>query len=163
MSEPIYLGKFQHTLDGQCRVSIPSEWREADDGPVNYVLFKGRGEALMLFPSDTFLEFVGRVRGGAFASDELQELLSWVGERTRRCQCDKQGRVKLDRAMLDDCGIGEKLELVGAVTHMALRAPQASGVEAGRDDKFFAMMRGFAGSDGADAARVLASALGLKK
>ncbi|MEA4863690.1 MAG: hypothetical protein AB7F40_12270 [Victivallaceae bacterium] len=163
MSELIYLGKFQHVLDGQSRVSIPSEWREAEDGPANYVLFRGRGDALIMFPSETFLEFVGRVRGGAFASDELQELLAWVGERTRRCQCDKQGRVKLDRTMLDDCGIGDKLELVGAVTHMLLRAPQVSEPEVGRDEKFFARMREFAGTDGADAVKVLASALGLKK
>jgi len=123
MSE-IYLGKFEHALDSQNRVSIPSDWRGTSAVETAFVLFQGYANSLLLFPMEVFSQFVDKVRGGSFASYELQELLTWVGERTRKCVCDKQGRIKLDRAMLNAGGVGAQLELVGAVTHIRLRAPQ---------------------------------------
>jgi len=156
MEEQTFLGKFGHALDAQNRVAIPSEWRGSGADPPVFVLFHGRHDRLMLFPESVFNHFVERVRGGSFASDELQELLAWVGEKTRRCPCDKQGRVKLDRDLLTRCGIADQLELVGAVTHILLRAPRPDGSgDASRDEKFFDKMRAFADDNGVDFIRAL--------
>ena len=54
----VFLEKFEHTLDAQCRVSLPSEWRSRD-GETELVLIPTRGAALLLLPMATFMEFVG--------------------------------------------------------------------------------------------------------
>ncbi len=158
----IYLGRFEHSLDSQGRVAIPSEWREPVAESTGFVLFHGRGDTLLLFPVSVFMQFVEKVRGGAFASVELQELLSWVGERTRRCQCDKQGRVKLDKAMLDSCGIANQLEMVGAVTHIKLRVPAKKEDSGSRDEEFFARLQEFADNGSSDFLKLLSGAIGGK-
>lgn len=158
----LYLGKFEHSLDSQGRVAIPSEWREPVAESTGFVLFHGRGETLLLFPVSVFMQFVDKVRGGAFASAELQDLLSWVGERTRKCQCDKQGRVKLDKAMLEACGISNQLEMVGAVTHIKLRVPEKQENPGSRDDEYFARLQKFADNDNSDFLKLLSGAIGGK-
>ncbi|MDD4817079.1 MAG: hypothetical protein PHI85_03815 [Victivallaceae bacterium] len=160
MGDNFYLGRYEHSLDAQYRVAIPSEWRDGD--ACAFILFKGHDRTLTLFPVEVFMEFVNRVRGGSFASFEIQELLAWVGERTRRCQCDKQGRVKLDKDMLDACGIGSQLELVGAVTHILMRAPRMPGDSEVRDNAFFAKLKEFSGDGGSDFLRGLLASVDKK-
>ncbi len=160
MGESFYLGRYEHALDAQFRVAIPSEWRGGD--ACAFILFKGHDRTLTLFPVEVFMQFVDRVRGGSFASFEIQELLAWVGERTRKCQCDKQGRVKLDKEMLDACGIGSQLELVGAITHILIRAPRTAEESLTRDDAFFAKLKEFSGDSGSDFLRGLLGSVDKK-
>lgn len=162
MSE-IYLGKYEHSLDSQGRVSIPSDWRSASSGETGFVLFNGHGNSLLLFPMAVFSQFVDKVRGGSFASYELQELLCWVGERTRKCICDKQGRVKLDKAMLDACGVDSHLELIGAVTHIRLRSTQSEGDESPvKTQSFFNKLQELSKDSGSEFLRMLADNCGEK-
>lgn len=118
----LFLGEFEHTLDPQCRVSLPSEWRDKD-GDTNLVLIPARDAALLLLPVETFLEFVERARKYAIANAKLQAAFAYLGSRARQCRCDKQGRIALDRKMLDDIGVKGQLKLIGAVTHIRLCAP----------------------------------------
>ena len=119
----LFLGEFEHTLDPQCRVSLPSEWRDKD-GDTNLVLIPGRDAALLLLPLATFLEFVERARKYAIANAKLQSAFAYLGSRARQCRCDKQGRIALDRKMLDEIGVKGQLKLIGAVTHIRLCAPE---------------------------------------
>ena len=120
----LFLGEFEHTLDPQCRVSLPSDWRNRD-GDTNLVLIPARGAALLLLPVDTFLEFVERARKYAIANAKLQAAFAYLGSRARQCRCDKQGRIALDRKMLDEIGVKGQLKLIGAVTHIRLCAPES--------------------------------------
>jgi len=119
----LFLGEYEHTLDPQCRVSLPSDWRSRD-GDTALVLIPARGEALLLLPVETFLEFVERARKYAIANAKLQAAFAYLGSRARQCRCDKQGRIALDRKMLDDIGVKGQLKLIGAVTHIRLCAPE---------------------------------------
>ena len=72
----LFLGEFEHTLDPQCRVSLPSEWRDKD-GDTNLVLIPARDAALLLLPVETFLEFVERARKYAIANAKLQAAFAY--------------------------------------------------------------------------------------
>ena len=119
----LYLGEFEHTLDPQCRVTLPSEWRNKG-GDTQLVMIPARDAALLLLPLDTFLEFVERARKYAIANARMQAAFACLGSRARNCRCDKQGRIALDRKMLDGIGVAGQLKLVGAVTHIRLCAPE---------------------------------------
>ena len=45
----LYLGEFDHALDNQCRVTLPSDWRNRDGG-TELVLIPAREGALVLLP-----------------------------------------------------------------------------------------------------------------
>ncbi len=119
----LYLGEYDHALDAQCRVSLPSDWRNRD-GETELVMIPARGKALVLLPLATFLEFVGKAKKLAIANPKMQMAFAYLGSRSRQCRCDRQGRIALDRKMLDEIGVRGQLKLIGAVTHIRLTAPE---------------------------------------
>ena len=119
----LFLGEFEHTLDPQGRLTLPKEWRNADGGTA-LVMIPARDRALLLLPVAAFLEFVERAKKFAIANAKLQAAFAYLGSRSRECRCDKQGRISLDRKMLDSAGIASQLKLIGAVTHIRICAPE---------------------------------------
>lgn len=121
--ELFFFGEFDHTLDSQCRVSLPSEWRRADSD-LHLILFPGRDRDLLLFPYDMFREFLLKARRGALADAAAQTALAQIGRVVRDIRPDKQGRIRLEREMLNRIGVGNQLKMIGAVTHVKLCAPE---------------------------------------
>ncbi len=119
----LYLGEYDHALDNQCRVSLPSDWRNRE-GETELILIPAREQALVLLPKPTFMEFVNKAKKLAIANPKMQMAFARLGAASRQCRCDKQGRIALDRKMLDGVGIGMQIKLIGAVTHIRLTAPQ---------------------------------------
>jgi len=122
--ELFFLGEFEYSLDSQCRFSIPSDWRHRE-GTTRLILFPGRDNDLLLFPFETFRDFLVKARRLALANREAQEALARIGSRARDCRCDKQGRIKIERALLDSIGVTKQMKLIGAVSHIKLCAPEA--------------------------------------
>ncbi len=120
----LYLGEYEHALDPQCRVTLPSEWRNRN-GDTSLVLIPARDAALLLLPMETFMEFVERAKKYAIANARMQAAFAYLGSRARNCRCDKQGRIALDRGMLDSIGVKGQLKLVGAITHIRLCSPES--------------------------------------
>ena len=119
----LFLGEYDHALDAQCRVSLPSDWRSRD-GETELGMIPARGKALVLLPIATFLEFVEKAKKLAIANPKMQMAFAYLGSRSRQCRCDKQGRIALDRRMLDEIGVKGQLKLIGALTHIRLTAPE---------------------------------------
>ena len=118
----MFLGEFERSLDPQCRVSLPSEWRSQDEG-ATFVMMPTANAAAILLPEAAFRKFFEAAAADSIADVELQEHLAYLGSQSRFCRCDKQGRMALDREKLSGLGITEQLKLVGAVTHIRLCAP----------------------------------------
>jgi len=119
----LYLEEFDRALDAQCRVSLPADWRKKD-GETELVMIPARGEALVMIPKAMFLEFVEKARKQAIANPVMQKAFAYLGAKSKQCKCDKQGRINLDRKMLDSIGVGNQLKMIGALNHIRICAPQ---------------------------------------
>ncbi len=117
-NETFFFGEYEHSLDSQGRLTIPSEWRR--DGETRLILLPGRSNDLLLFPFATFREFLHKAGKLSLANKELQAALARIGARARDCRCDKQGRIKLDKNMLESIGVTAQLKMIGALTHIKL-------------------------------------------
>ncbi len=117
-NETFFFGEHEHALDSQGRLTIPSEWRQ--DGETRLILLPGRDNDLLLFPYATFREFLLKAGKLSLANRELQAALARIGSRARDCRCDKQGRIKLDKSMLEAIGISGQLKMIGALTHIKI-------------------------------------------
>ena len=121
----MFLGEYGRGLDPQCRISLPSEWRS---GATEFVMIPTVGHAFLLLPVEMFQKFFEAVSDQAIADVALQEAFAFLGSQSRFCRCDKQGRMALDRAKLEEAGIKDELKLSGAVTHIRITAPGAMAV-----------------------------------
>lgn len=154
MEELFFCGEYEHSLDTQGRVSIPSEWRRKE-GETRLILFPGRENDLLLLPFDSLKDFLAAARKAAFASRSAQEALARIGSRVRDCRCDKQGRIKIDRELLDRAGIVEQVKMVGAFTHIKLCAPQRWTQGPAKDDVYLDEFQKMIGENGGDLMRLL--------
>lgn len=121
--ELFFCGDFKHALDSQFRVTLPSAWR-CGEGEPHLVLFPGRDRDLLLFPYSMFREFLIRARSSALANPAAQAALAQIGRVVRDIKPDKQGRIKLEKEMLQAIGVDSQLVMIGAITHIKLCAPQ---------------------------------------
>ncbi|MBE6366818.1 MAG: hypothetical protein E7052_02765 [Lentisphaerae bacterium] len=121
--ELFFCRDYTHALDSQYRVTLPSAWRSGDGGP-HLVLFPGRDRDLLLFPYSMFQEFLVRARSSALANPAAQAALAQIGRVVRDIRPDKQGRIKLEKEMLEAIGVENQLVMAGAITHIKLCAPQ---------------------------------------
>ena len=119
----LFVGNFDHALDTQGRVCLPSDWR-AKDSETELVMIPARNNALLLLPIATFMEFCGKAAKMAIANPKMQMALAYLGSESRRCRCDKQGRMALDKDKLVSIGVDRKLKLIGAITHIRICAPE---------------------------------------
>ena len=122
--ELFFCGDYKHALDPQCRVTLPSAWRSGGEDGVHLVLFPGRDRDLLLFPYAMFREFLIRARSSALANPAAQAALAQIGRVVRDIRPDKQGRIKLEKEMLQAIGVENNLVMIGAITHIKLCAPQ---------------------------------------
>ena len=122
--ELFFCGDYKHALDPQCRVTLPSAWRSGGEDGVHLVLFPGRDRDLLLFPYAMFREFLIRARSSALANPAAQMALAQLGRVVRDIKPDKQGRIKLEKEMLQSIGVDNQLVMIGAITHIKLCAPQ---------------------------------------
>ena len=120
--ELFFCGEFSHTLDTQSRVTLPSTWR-CGEGDPHLVLFPGRNRDLLLFPYSMFRAFLLRARSGVLANPATQAAFAQIGRVVRDIRPDKQGRIKLEKEMLQAIGVENQLVMVGALTHIKLCAP----------------------------------------
>ncbi len=117
-----FFGSYEHTLDAQCRFSLPSEWRNRD-GETVFVLLPGRDNDLQLLPNEIFQETMEKAGRFAVANRHLQAAFAYIGSQARYCRCDKHGRVAVEREKLDSVGIDRKLKLIGAITYIRICSP----------------------------------------
>ena len=155
-----FCGEFSHTLDTQSRVTLPSTWR-CGEGDPHLVLFPGRNRDLLLFPYSMFRAFLLRARSVVLANPSAQAAFAQIGRVVRDIRPDKQGRIKLEKEMLQAIGVENQLVMVGALTHIKLCAPQNwNPVELGDASVFLDEVQKLNESDSDGLSNLLAKLIG---
>lgn len=120
--DPLFLDTFQHSLDSQCRVSLPSMWRVP--GGMDFVLFAIEDKSLALMPQKLFRTFLADAQKQVITNPAVRRVFSAVAGKAKPCRYDKQGRMALSREMLDAIGVQDQLAMVGSFSFIRLTAPE---------------------------------------
>ncbi len=144
-----YVGNYDHVLDAQGRVTLPSEWRSKDQ-ETELVMIPARDNALLLLPLATMMEFAAKAGRLAIANPKMQKALAYLGSVSRRCRCDKQGRMALDRELLESVGVKKNLKLIGSFSHIRICSPENWTPPEDPEDYFNTIQEVSDGNDGLD-------------
>ena len=120
--DPLFLDTFTHSLDAQCRVSLPSGWRSP--GGMDFVLFAIEDKSLALMPQKLFRTFLADAQKQVITNPAVRRAFSAVAGKAKPCRYDKQGRMALSRDMLDAIGVTDQLTLIGSFSFIRLTAPE---------------------------------------
>jgi MraZ protein len=112
--ENFFFGEFEHSLDPQRRVAIPSNWRK--EKKPTFFLLPGRHKALHLIPFGTFRETLMKLRKISFADPAASLAFARLGASGQECECDKQGRIQIPQKLIEQSELKGQVVMVGALT-----------------------------------------------
>ncbi|MBN1865281.1 MAG: hypothetical protein JW808_10305 [Victivallales bacterium] len=118
-----YTGEYEHVLDGQRRIAIPTCWRVSGGGDI-FFLLPGRHGALQAIPDVTFQGLVEKARKVSFADASASLALARLGSMAQECRCDKQGRIGLPHRLIEYAGLKDAVVMIGALTSIQLWSPE---------------------------------------
>jgi MraZ protein len=112
--ENVFLGEYEHSLDPQRRVAIPSIWRK--EKKTTFFLFPGRHKALQLIPISTFRETFMKFKKISFADPIASTAFANLGASAQECECDKQGRIQIPQRLIEHSGLKDQVVMIGSFT-----------------------------------------------
>ena len=81
MDDPLFLDTFTHSLDAQCRVSLPSGWRSP--GGMDFVLFAIEDKSLALMPQKLFRTFLADAQKQVITNPAVRRVFSAVAGKAK--------------------------------------------------------------------------------
>ncbi len=124
MTEQLFLGEFEHSIDSQRRVAIPRTWRSAGEDRTRLVVLPGRDRTLLAVAPEKAKEMLKKLTAGSFANRNISKALAMIGSYAVDCTCDKQGRISLSSKLMDYAGIEENVVFVGAFDSIQIWAKE---------------------------------------
>ncbi len=112
--ESFFFGEFEHSIDPQRRVAIPSNWRK--EKKTVFFLLPGRHNALQLIPFGTFREFLMKLKKISFADPAASLAFARLGASGQECECDKQGRIQIPQKLIEQSGLKNQVVMIGSLT-----------------------------------------------
>jgi division/cell wall cluster transcriptional repressor MraZ len=118
-----FTGEYEHSLDAQRRIAIPTCWRRKGEENI-FFLLPGRHGALQLIPQEGFNELLLKARKVSFADPAASLALARLGSMAQESKCDKQGRFQIPQKLIDFANLKESAVMVGALTSVQIWAPE---------------------------------------
>lgn len=127
----VLTGTFEHAIDAQNRLAIPSELRRQivrslpkdgrdDESVVLYITVGGDG-VLLLYTEEMFDRRATQLDSSPQDRDEVLDYEYLFYTQSRMVELDKQGRVRLPVEMLEQTGLSGDVVVLGVKDHIEIR------------------------------------------
>ena len=132
----MFLGEYQHTVDGKGRMVLPRKYRDRlDEGCVVTI---GQEKCLFVFPMDEFNEEVERMgrlpRTDRRARNFTRAFFAGASDQTP----DRQGRVQLTEKQRRYAGLGKDVTVVGVAERIEIWDTETWNTVAAEADEYYA-------------------------
>ena len=132
----MFLGEYQHTVDGKGRMVLPRKFRDGlEDGCVVTI---GQEKCLFVFPMDEFNEEVERMgrlpRTDRRARNFTRAFFAGASDQVP----DRQGRVQLTEKQRRYAGLGKDVTVVGVAERIEIWDTETWNTVAAEADEYYA-------------------------
>ena len=111
-----FLGEVLSSIDDKDRIVIPSRFRNLfTDGSH---ITKGCEGCIAIYPAEAWEEYVLSLLGNTTDSIAGRQIRRSIASKSIPYECDKNGRVKLPRNLLELSNIKKQCMIVGAFDHL---------------------------------------------
>lgn len=113
-----FLGEVMSSIDDKERIVIPSKFRDLfDEGSF---ITKGCEGCISIYPSESWNEYVTSLLSSTTDSTSGRQIRRAISSKSTPYECDKSGRVKLPKNLLELSGITKQCMIVGAFDHLEI-------------------------------------------
>lgn len=123
----LFTGEYEHTIDAQGRVAIPSDIRNRLDPEVDGSAFyavPGHNGAIWLWPEKQFEALASRLDQSILPDEDMSDFETYLFSQARRLDLDpKTGRIRLPEQTLQLGRLSGHVVIIGVRDHLELRDP----------------------------------------
>ena len=113
-----FLGEVYSSIDDKDRIVIPSKFRDLfDEGSF---ITKGCEGCISIYPSESWNDYVSSLLASTKDSISGRQIRRAIASKSTPYECDKSGRVKLPKNLLELSGITKQCMVVGAFDHLEI-------------------------------------------
>jgi DNA-binding transcriptional regulator/RsmH inhibitor MraZ len=109
----LYLGQWEHTIDGSNRIMLPAEWRVAGAPKTFCVVLSPDGDHLVACSDEIYGVFLRDLREQTADKSLIPAIERHASTLVRRVSLDRFGRLPLPREFTTQAGIKDHGELIG--------------------------------------------------
>lgn len=113
----MFMGEYDHTIDGKGRMIVPSKFREALSG--EFVITLGLDGCLFIYPMnewENFIEELKKLPG----SKEGRKIQRYFMAGAVSCEMDKQGRVLIPNKLREQADLEKEIVSVGVINKIEI-------------------------------------------
>ncbi|MCL2324417.1 MAG: hypothetical protein FWC48_02430 [Actinomycetia bacterium] len=119
----MFYGKFEHTIDGQGRVALPSQYRDdLRDRPL--ILAFGTDECLWLYAKDDYDEFVNSIDEASSFDEEMRQVKLFFTAGGEPLKLDSAGRIRIPLEKQDYARLDKTVTFIGSQKRIELWQPE---------------------------------------
>lgn len=111
----LLFGTYNHQMDEKKRIRIPAKLKEALGATP--VIMKGNSPCLVVYSSERASEVIKakyqEIIDGTVTDEDKMDLLRDLTSNTQNAEEDKQGRVKLEKNLVDYAGLTKDIVTIG--------------------------------------------------
>ena len=111
----LLFGKYEHQMDEKKRIRIPAKLKDALGA--NPVIMKGTSPCLVVYSSERASEVIKakfeKIIDGTVTDEDEMDLLRDLTSNTQNVEEDKQGRVKIEKDLVDYARLKKDIVTIG--------------------------------------------------
>ncbi len=119
----MFLGEFNHTIDGKGRLTLPAKFR-AELSP-GVVVTRGIERCLFIYTKNEWERFASQVTGPSVADEDVRDFGRYMFSGANACEPDRQGRILLPGYLREYANLNSDVVIIGVGTRLEVWNPAA--------------------------------------
>jgi len=112
----MFLGRYEHAINGQGRTSLPVKFREElKVTGEDRLIITNREECLVAYPPSAWRQFLETLKSKPQTDKHYIEFIRFFVSGAQECLIDKQGRILIPPTLRDHAGLSKEIVFVGMV------------------------------------------------
>lgn len=114
----MFIGEYQHTIDGKGRLIIPSKFR--DPLGDEFVMTKGLDNCLFVYPKDEWKIVEDKLKSLPMTNKDARAFVRFFFSGATECILDKQGRVLIPGNLREHSRLVKDTVVIGVSTRLEI-------------------------------------------
>jgi len=118
----MFMGTYEHTIDGKGRLIIPSKFREELGD--SFVITKGLDNCLFVYPMEEWTQLEQKLKALPFTRADARAFVRFFFSGAAECALDKQGRVVIPSTLREYAELDREAVIVGISSRVEVWSPE---------------------------------------
>ena len=114
----MFMGEYQHTLDGKGRISLPAKIREGLGD--TFIATRGLDDCLFIYTKDEWANLEGKLKQLSLVKPEARAFSRYIFSGAAELESDKQGRVLLPPNLREYAKLEKDVVVIGVSTRVEI-------------------------------------------